>query len=86
MLELVTHRFRATPSRELPAIGPSQVVVLTSPLAARFYLEAVGGHPLPVPHVAVGPTTRDGAAALGVDCLIPSSADLDALADTVCSL
>ena len=54
----------ADPARELPPLGPSlEAVIVTSPRAARLYLEGVGGLPLPCPHWALGPTTRDAAAA-----------------------
>ena len=52
--------------------------------AARLYLDGVGGHPLPCPHIALGPTTRDAAAGLGIDCRTPSSPDLESLAEELC--
>ncbi len=75
------YRMRPTPPRELPPLGPAvDAVVLTSPRAARLYVESLGGHPLPCPHWAMGPTTRDAADALGISCRIPDSPDLASLA------
>jgi uroporphyrinogen-III synthase len=59
-------------------------VVLTSPRAARLYLEAAGGQPLPLPHWALGETTRDAAAALGIDCRVPASPTMESLAEELC--
>jgi len=85
VLPLVVYRMAATPPRELPPLGPSlEAVVVTSPRAARLYLEGVGGHPLPCPHWALGPTTRDAAAAMGIDCLIPPEPSLESLAEELC--
>ncbi len=82
---VVVYRMRPTPPRELPPLGPSlDAVVLTSPRAARYYLEGVGGRPLPCPHWALGPTTRDAAAALGIDCRIPPETTLESLAEELC--
>ncbi len=75
------YRMGATPPRELPPLGPAvDAVVLTSPRAARLYLESLGGHPLPCPHWALGPTTRHAAEALGVPCRIPPEPSLRSLA------
>jgi uroporphyrinogen-III synthase len=85
VLPLVVYRMNATPPRELPPLGPSlEAVVVTSPRAAGLYLEGVGGRPLPCPHWALGPTTRDAAAAMGIDCLIPPEPNLDSLAEELC--
>lgn len=84
---LVLYAMRRTPERELPPLGPGlEAVVVTSPRAARFYLEAVGGRPLPLPHVALGPTTRDAAAALGIDCRVPSEPTIESLAEELCRI
>jgi uroporphyrinogen-III synthase len=75
-----------TPVRELPALGPDlAAVVVTSPRSARLYLEGVGGRPLPLPHWALGPTTRAAAEALGIECRIPSKQTLESLAEAICT-
>ncbi len=82
---VVVYSMRATPPRELPPLGPNlEAVVLTSPRAARLYLEAVGGKPLPLKHWALGPTTRDAAAGLGIECAIPSKPTMTSLAEELC--
>lgn len=82
VLPVVVYRMEATPPRELPPLGPTlEAVVLTSPRAASLYLEGVGGRPLPCPHLAFGPTTRDAAAALGIDCRAPAEPTLESLAE-----
>ncbi len=78
---LVVYRMQQTPPLELPPLGPRvDIVVLTSPRSARYYLEAVGGLPLTCPHWALGPTTRDAAAGMGIDCRIPPRPDIESLA------
>lgn len=85
VLPIIVYRMDATPVRELPPLGPSlECVVLTSPRAAELYLEGVGGLPLPCQHWALGPTTRDAAAAIGIDCLIPPQPTLESLAEELC--
>lgn len=85
VVPLVVYRMRPTPPRELPPLPESlHAVVVTSPRAARLYLEGVGGHPLPCPHIAFGPTTREAAAGLGIDCRTPSTPDLESLAEELC--
>lgn len=85
VLELEVYRMRRTPPLELPPLGPRvDAVVLTSPRAARYYLEGVGGLPLPCPHWALGPTTRDAAGALGIDCRTPGEPNLTSLAEELC--
>jgi uroporphyrinogen-III synthase len=84
VLPVEVYRMRRTPPRELPSAGPADLVVLTSPRAARLYLEAMGGLPLPIPHWALGPTTRDAAAALGIECRIPPVPDIHSLAEELC--
>lgn len=87
VLPVVVYRMRPTPPRELPPLGPSlEAVVVTSPRAARLYLEGVGGQPLPCPHWALGPTTRDAARALGIECLIPPEPNLRSLAEELCRI
>lgn len=82
---LVLYAMRPTPTRELPPLGPGlEAVVVTSPRAARLYLEAVGGRPLPLPHWALGSTTRDAAAPLGIDCRIPPAPTIESLAEELC--
>lgn len=83
VLKLKVYAMRATPPRELPPIGPSHAVVVTSPRAAQYYIEAVGGLPLPVPHWALGPTTRDAAAALGITCAIPEEPTMESLSESL---
>lgn len=87
VLPLTVYRMEPTPPRELPPLGPSlEAVVLTSPRAAELYLRGVGGLPLPCPHWAIGPTTRDAAAALGIDCHIPREPTLASLAEELCTI
>jgi uroporphyrinogen-III synthase len=87
VLPVVVYRMRPTPPRELPPLGPSlDAVVVTSPRAARLYLDGVGGHPLPCPHWALGPTTRDAANTMGIDCRIPSEPTIESLAEELCRL
>jgi uroporphyrinogen-III synthase len=82
---LVVYAMRPTPPRELPPLGPDlKAVILTSPNAARLYLEAVGGKALPLQHWALGPTTRDAAAALGINCLTPPEPTMQSLAEELC--
>ena len=77
----------SNPARELPPLGPSlDAVVVTSPRATRLYLDGVGGHPLPCPHWALGPTTRDAARSLGIECLIPPEPSIDSLAEELCRI
>jgi uroporphyrinogen-III synthase len=85
VVPIVVYRMDPTPARELPPLGPSlEAVVLTSPRSAQLYLEGVGGHPLPCQHWALGPTTREAAAAIGIDCLIPREPTLESLAEELC--
>jgi len=88
VLPLEVYRMRQTPPRELPPLrGPRvDAVVLTSPRAARFYLDGVGGQPLPCSHVALGPTTRDAAAALGISCRTPEQPSIESLAEELCRI
>ena len=82
---VVVYSMRATPPRELPPLGPNlEAVILTSPRAARLYLDAVGGKPLPLQHWALGPTTRDAAGGLGIECAIPSEPTMYSLAEELC--
>jgi uroporphyrinogen-III synthase len=85
VIPVVVYRMDPTPPRELPPLGPSlEGVVLTSPRAARLYLEGVGGLPLPCRHWALGPTTREAAAAIGIDCSIPNEPTIESLAEELC--
>jgi uroporphyrinogen-III synthase len=85
VLPIVVYKMDATPPRELPPLGPSlDGVVLTSPRAARLYLEGVGGLPLPCQHWALGATTRDAAAAIGIDCRTPREPTIQSLAEELC--
>jgi uroporphyrinogen-III synthase len=79
------YRMDPTPPRELPPLGPSlDAVVLTSPRSASLYLDGVGGMPLPCRHWALGPTTQQAAAAIGIDCLIPPEPSIKSLAEELC--
>jgi uroporphyrinogen-III synthase len=87
VLPVVVYRMEPTPPRELPPLGPSlEAVVLTSPRAVELYLAGVGGLPLPCSHWALGPTTRDAAAALGVQCSIPQNPSFESLAEELCKI
>jgi uroporphyrinogen-III synthase len=82
---LVVYAMRPTPPRELPPPGPDlAAVLLTSPRSARLYLDSMGGHPLPLPHWALGPTTQQAAAAVGIDCRIPRIPDFESLVEELC--
>lgn len=83
---VVLYRMQPTPPRELPPLGPSlDAVVVTSPRAARLYLDGVGGRPLPCTHWALGPTTRDAARGMGIECLIPPTPSIQSLAEALCA-
>jgi uroporphyrinogen-III synthase len=85
VLPVELYRMRPTPPRELPPLGPSlEAVVLTSPRSAHYYLEGVGGRPLPCPHWALGPTTQRAAEGLGIHCRIPPRPNLESLAEELC--
>lgn len=85
VVSVVVYRMRPTPPREMPPLGPRvDVVVLTSPRAARLYLDSVGGLPLPCDHVALGPTTQQAAGAMGIDCRIPEQPNIPSLAEELC--
>lgn len=87
VLSVVVYRMDPTPARELPPLGPSlDGVILTSPRAAELYLVGVGGLPLPCQHWALGPTTRDAAATIGIDCLIPREPTFESLAEELCKI
>jgi len=82
---VVVYAMQPTPVGELPPPGLElAAVVLTSPRSAGLYLKAVGGRPLPLPHWALGSTTRDAAAALGIDCRVPASPTMESLAEELC--
>ena len=85
VLPVEIYRMRPTPPRELPPLGPSlEAVIVTSPRAARLYLDGVGGRPLPCSHWALGPTTQDAARSMGIECRIPPEPDLESLAEELC--
>lgn len=85
VLPVEVYRMDPTPPRELPPLGPSlEAVVLTSPRSASLYLDGVGGMPLPCQHWALGPTTQQAAAAIGIDCLIPPEPSIESLAEELC--
>ena len=87
VLPVEVYRMRPTPPRELPPLGPSlEAVIVTSPRAARLYLDGVGGRPLPCPHWALGPTTRDAARSMGIECRIPPEPNLESLAEELCRI
>jgi len=87
VLPVEVYRMVPTPPRELPPLGPSlEAVVLTSPRAASLYLDGVGGLPLPCLHWALGPTTRDAAAALGIECRTPDEPTMQSLAEELCKI
>ncbi len=84
VVPVAVYDMAATPPRELPPLPASlDAVVVTSPRAARLYLDGVGGLPLPCTHWALGPTTRDAAAALGIACRIPPRPEMEALASAL---
>jgi uroporphyrinogen-III synthase len=85
VLPVIVYRMAETPADGLPLINrvPDEVVV-TSPRAARLYLEHIGGRPLPCRHWALGPTTRDAAHLLGIECVIPPEPSVESLAEALC--
>jgi uroporphyrinogen-III synthase len=84
---LIVYQMQPTPPRELPPLGPDlEAVVLTSPRAARLYLEAIGGKPLPLPHWAIGPTTQHAAAGMGIECRIPQKPTMESLSEELCRI
>jgi uroporphyrinogen-III synthase len=85
VLPVVVYRMAETPADELPHVEqtPNEVVV-TSPRATRLYLDSTGGRPLPCRHWALGPTTRDAARELGIECEIPPRPNLESLAEELC--
>ncbi len=87
VIELEVYRMHRLPRAELP-VPASQIdaVVLTSPRSARYYVENLGGRPLDCPHIALGPTTRDAAAALDIECRIPARPEMEALAEELCTI
>lgn len=87
VLPVEVYRMRPTPPPELPPLGPHlEAVIVTSPRAARLYLDGVGGRPLPCPHWALGPTTRDAARSMGIECRIPPEPNLESLAEELCRI
>ncbi len=87
IIPLELYAMKPTPPRELAPLGPSlEAVILTSPRSAQYYLEGVGGHPLPCPHWALGPTTRDSAKLMGISCRIPKQPNLESLAEELCQI
>jgi uroporphyrinogen-III synthase len=85
VLPVEVYLMKATPAAELALPSPpADRVVVTSPRAARLYLERVGGRPLPCPHLALGPTTRAAAEALGIECSMPSQPTIESLAEELC--
>ncbi len=87
VLTVIVYRMRPTPPEELPLPElPVDGVVLTSPRSARYYLERLNGRPLPCPHWGIGPTTKNAAAALGIDCQIPARPELESLAEELCTI
>lgn len=87
VVPLVVYRMAATPVRELPPLPQSlSAVVVTSPRAASLYLDGVGGRPLPCGHWALGPTTRDAALGMGIECSIPAEPTIESLAEELCQI
>jgi uroporphyrinogen-III synthase len=87
VLPIELYRMRATPPEELPTLSTDvDVVVITSPRAAKLYLAALGGHPLDCSHWALGPTTRDAASAMGIACSIPPEPSIPSLAEELCRI
>jgi len=87
VLPVVVYEMQPTPPLELPPLGPrADAVVLTSPRAARYYLESIGGHPLLCTHVAFGPTTKDAAVGLGIECRVPAQPTMASLAEELCRI
>lgn len=85
VIPVVVYAMEAAPEGSLPHPDATvDAVLLTSPRSAHLYLEHAGGEPLPCPHWALGPTTRDAARGLGLECRIPATPDLDSFAEELC--
>ena len=61
-------------------------VVLTSPRSTRYYVENLGGRALDCPHIALGPTTREAARTLGIQCRIPARPEMETLVEELCTI
>ena len=87
VIELQVYRLDRIPPSALPMPAEEiSAVVLTSPRSTRYYVENLGGRPLDCPHIALGPTTRDAARALGIECRIPAYPEMEALAEELCTI
>ena len=87
VIELQVYRMDRLPPAALPApVEEISAVVLTSPRSTRYYVENLGGRPLDCPHIALGPTTRDAARTLGIECRIPARPEMEALAEELCTI
>lgn len=87
VIELQVYRMDRLPAVPLPVPAEEiSAVVLTSPRSTRYYVENLGGRPLDCPHIALGPTTRDAARALGIECRIPVRPEMEALAEELCTI
>ena len=87
VIELEVYRMiRLEPSALPVAAEEISVVVLTSPRSTSYYVENLGGRPLDCLHIALGPTTRDAARALGIECRIPARPEMEALAEELCTI
>ena len=87
VLKVIVYRMRPSgrDRLHLPET-PIEGVVLTSPRSARYYLESLDGQALACPHWALGPTTRDAAAGLGIECRMPARPSLESLAEELCAI
>jgi uroporphyrinogen-III synthase len=87
VLPVIVYRMRPAGPDELPPPEPPiDGVVLTSPRSARTYLERFNGRPLDCPHWAIGPTTTNAAAGLGIACRTPARPELESLAEELCTI
>jgi len=87
VIELQVYRMVRLGPLALPVpVEEISAVVLTSPRSTRYYVENLGGRPLDCPHIALGPTTRDAARALGIECRIPARPEMEALAEELCTI
>ncbi len=87
VLEIEVYRMLRLPAADLPAPATEiDAVVLTSPRSARYYVENLGGRPLDCLHIALGPTTRDAARSMGIQCRIPARPEMEALAEELCTI
>jgi uroporphyrinogen-III synthase len=86
VLPVVVYCLAETAVADLPSLPPDlpRAVLLTSPRAARAYLNASGGRYVRVPHLAFGPTTAAAAAEAGLQVRPLSRHTPEAVVEELC--